>query len=91
MAKHKDAAEPGAPTPESTEVSTIKPTRTRTKPGEHSLYVTLDDQTFADLEETADGRPLNMWLSKLIISSTIAQMVGAHVSKTRQAPLFREE
>ena len=40
--------------------------RTRTKPGQHSLFVHVNDAQYAKLQETADGRPLNVWLSRLI-------------------------
>jgi hypothetical protein len=39
--------------------------RTRT-PGTHTLQVTISDALFAKLEATADGRPINLWLSRLI-------------------------
>ena len=47
----------------------VKPTapKKRTRPpGTHSLHVTVNDKLYAQLEATADGRPLNIWLSKLV-------------------------
>ena len=41
-------------------------TRTRTKEGYRSLFVTIPEEKYAKLEETADGRPINLWLSRLI-------------------------
>ena len=42
------------------------PSRHRTKPGFHSLFVSIPDAQYAQLESTADGRPINVWLSRLI-------------------------
>ena len=42
------------------------PARHRTKPGFHSLFVSVPDAQYAQLESTADGRPINVWLSRLI-------------------------
>jgi hypothetical protein len=43
------------------------PAKKRTRPpGFHSLHVLLDDSLYAKLEATADGRPINVWLSRLI-------------------------
>ena len=39
--------------------------RTR-PPGIHALHVTINESLRTQLEKTADGRPLNVWLSKLI-------------------------
>jgi hypothetical protein len=44
-----------------------QPKKTRTVPGEHSLYVHVPDELYAKLQETADGRPLNVWLSRLVV------------------------
>ena len=38
----------------------------RVPPGTHSLHVTVNDKLYAQLEATADGRRINIWLSKLI-------------------------
>jgi hypothetical protein len=38
----------------------------RSKPGYKSLQVALTEAHFEKLEKSADGRPLNIWLSKLI-------------------------
>lgn len=43
-----------------------KTPRKITKPGFKSLKVTLSDEHHAALEKTADGRPTNVWLSKLV-------------------------
>ena len=43
------------------------PAKKRTRPpGTHSLHVTIPDALYAKLEKTADGRPLNVWLSRLV-------------------------
>jgi hypothetical protein len=43
------------------------PAKKRTRPpGTHSLHVTISDALYEDLEKTADGRPVNAWLSRLI-------------------------
>jgi hypothetical protein len=43
------------------------PTKKRTRPpGTHSLHVTLTDALYVKLEATADGRPVNVWLSRII-------------------------
>ena len=55
--------------------------KSRTKPGQHGLFVTLTDNEFHNLTESADGRPLNVWLSKLIGSTTVAHMVSCHTTK----------
>jgi hypothetical protein len=41
-------------------------TRTRTKPGQHGLFVAVSDAHHELLTKSADGRPINVWLSKLI-------------------------
>lgn len=55
---------------------TKQPKRTRTKPGVHSLYVTVSDEMYAKLEKTADGRPINVWLSRLIERADFAELKG---------------
>ena len=40
------------------------------KPGMHNLHVSISDEVYSLLEKTADGRPLNVWLSKLIERNT---------------------
>lgn len=40
--------------------------RTRTKEGEHCVFVALSHEHYERLRESADGRPVNVWLSKLI-------------------------
>ena len=45
----------------------VKIVKKRTRPaGTHTLQVTISDALFAKLEATADGRPINLWLSRLI-------------------------
>jgi hypothetical protein len=57
----------GHPVPENTvSIELPVPARHRTKPGFHSLFVYIPDAQFAQLESTADGRPINVWLSRLI-------------------------
>ena len=36
------------------------------KPGTRALHVTITDDQYTLLESSADGRPINVWLSKLI-------------------------
>ena len=43
-----------------------KPKKRTTTPGTRALHVTISDEQFAALEESADGRPINVWLSKLV-------------------------
>lgn len=43
-----------------------QPKRARTKPGHVSLFVSVSDNSYHNLCESADGRPLNVWLSLLI-------------------------
>lgn len=38
----------------------------RKKPGQHNLHVSISDAMFEQLEKSADGRPINVWLSKLV-------------------------
>jgi len=47
------------------EVKSAPKKRTR-PPGTHSLHVTLTDALYAKIEATADGRPVNMWLARII-------------------------
>ncbi len=57
----------GNPVPEDTlPIKLPVPARHRTKPGFHSLFVSIPDAQYAQLESTADGRPINVWLSRLI-------------------------
>ncbi len=57
----------GNPVPEDTlPIKLPVPARHRTKPGFHSLFVSVPDAQYAQLESTADGRPINVWLSRLI-------------------------
>jgi predicted HicB family RNase H-like nuclease len=43
------------------------PTKKQTRPpGTHALRVTINESLRTSLEATADGRPLNVWLSKLV-------------------------
>ena len=57
----------GHPVPENTvPIELPVPARRRTKPGFHSLLVSVPDAQYAQLESTADGRPINVWLSRLI-------------------------
>ena len=49
------------------DVKPAVPAKKRTRPpGTHGLHVTLTDALYAKLEKTADGRPINVWLSRLI-------------------------
>jgi len=45
--------------------ATAPKTRTRI-PGTHALHVTINDTLYDKLMSTADGRPINVWLSKLV-------------------------
>ena len=43
------------------------PTKKRTRPpGTYSFHVTINESLYDTLRRTADGRPINVWLSKLI-------------------------
>lgn len=42
------------------------PKKRTVPPGERSLHVTVTQDIFDELEKSADGRPINVWLSKLI-------------------------
>ena len=54
------------PAPDTIPIPVPAITRTRTKPGYHGLYIRVTDEHYAELEKTADGRPLNVWLSRLV-------------------------
>lgn len=58
---------------------TIEPKRTRSKPGENKVQVTLSDEDYGNLSNTADGRSVNVWLSRML-----AGQVGALASEYSQ-------
>jgi hypothetical protein len=60
----KETGQP--PEPGTLPVTVDQPARRRTKEGFHGLFVSVSDEHFAELEKTADGRPLNVWLSRLV-------------------------
>ena len=68
--------ETGEPTPPNTipipvEVTTVQH---QTRPGYHSLYVEVSDEFYERLEKTADGRNINVWLSRLIERGTFHEL-----------------
>lgn len=57
----------GQPTPENVvPISIPQPKRTRGKEGTQGIFVYLSQSNYDALTISADGRPLNAWLSRLI-------------------------
>ena len=55
------------------------PRKPRLKEGQHSVYATIDDYNYVALDATADGRPLNAWLSRMIAKVTIAKLASLYL------------
>lgn len=67
---------PEPPTVPETATETTQPKRTRSKPGTHNVFVTVSDEFYAKLEKSADGRPVNVWLSRLVERTTFPELEG---------------